>query len=82
MRNKVKRCMKYLINKKNTDIDKEYYELHEKYRELFGKSVPTEVLPSVITDEQIKQAMRECIETGQDNLLDILGVTIDDTVLY
>lgn len=44
--------------------------------------VPTEVLPSRITDEQIKQAMRECIETGKDTLLDILGVTIDDTVLY
>lgn len=82
MRNKVKSCMKYLINKKHTDIDKEYYELHNKYREMFGKSVPTEVLPSKITETQIKQAMRECIETGQDNLLGILDVTIDDTVLY
>lgn len=49
---------------------------------MFGKNVPTECLPSRITDTQIKQAMRECIETGQDNLLDILGVTIDDKVLY
>lgn len=82
MRNKVKTYMKYLINKKNTDIDKEYYELHEKYKEMFGKTVPTECLPSRITDTQIKQAMRECIGTGQDSLLDILGVTIDDKVIY
>lgn len=82
MRNKVKSFMKYLINKKNTDIDKEYYELHNKYREMFGKGVPTEFLPSRITDTQIKQAMRECVETGQDNLLDILEVTIDYKVLY
>jgi len=82
MRNKVKSYMEYLINKKKTSIDKEYYELHNKYREMFGKGVPTECLPSRITEEQIKQAMCECIETGEDNLLDILGVTIDDTVIY
>lgn len=83
MRNEVKNYMKCLINKKNTDIDKEYYELHKRYREMFGKSVPTEMLPSSITDAQIKQAMCECIETGQDRLLSILGMSIDDdTVLY
>jgi hypothetical protein len=82
MRNKVKSYMKYLINKKNTGINKDYYELHKKYREMFGKGVPTECLPSRITDVQIKQAMKECIETGQDSLLDILGVSIDDTVIY
>lgn len=82
MRNKVKSFMKSLINKKSTDVDKEYLNLLSKYREMFGKNVPTECLPSRITEEQIKQAMRECIETGQDRLLDILDVTIDDTVLY
>ena len=82
MRNKVKSFMKYLINKKSTDVDKEYLDLLSKYRKMFGKNVPTECLSSRITDVQIKQAMRECIETGQDNLLDILGVTIDDKVIY
>lgn len=82
MRNKVKSFIKYLINKKSTEVDKEYLELLNKYREMFRKNVPTECLPSRITDVQIKQAMKECIETGQDNLLDILDVTIDDTVLY
>lgn len=82
MRNKVKSFMKYLINKKSTDVDKEYLDLLSKYRKMFGKTVPTECLPSRITDTQIKQAMRECIETGQDNLLDILGISIDDKVLY
>lgn len=74
--------MKYLINKKSTEVDKEYLDLLSKYREMFGKGVPTECLPPRITDTQIKQAMRECIETGHDNLLDILGVTIDNTVIY
>jgi hypothetical protein len=82
MRNKVKSFMKYLINKKSTEVDKEYLDLLSKYRKMFGKNVPTECLPSRITEEQIKQAMKECIETGQDSLLDILGVSIDDTVLY
>lgn len=49
---------------------------------MFGKNVPTECLPSRITEEQIKQAVLECVETGTDNLLDILGVSIDDTVIY
>lgn len=74
--------MKYLINKKHSEVDREYLKLLNKYREMFGKNVPTECLPSRITDDQIKQAMKECIETGQDSLLDILGVSIDDTVIY
>ena len=82
MRDKVKSFMKYLINKKSTGVDKEYLDLLSKYRKMFGKNVPTECLPSRITDVQIKQAMKECIETGQDSLLNILGVSIDDTVLY
>ena len=82
MQNKVKRFMESLINKKSTEVDKEYLDLLSKYRKMFGKIVPTECFPSRITEEQIKQAMRECIETGEDNLLDILGVTIDDKVLY
>ena len=82
MRNKVKSFMKSLINKKGTEVDKEYLELLSKYRKMFGKTVPTECLPSRITEEQIKQAVLECVETGTDNLLDILGVSIDDTVIY
>lgn len=82
MRDKVKVYMKYLINKKHSEVDREYLKLLNKYREMFGKNVPTECLPSRITDDQIKQAMKECIETGQDSLLDILGVSIDDTVIY
>lgn len=82
MRDKVKSFMKYLINKKSTEVDKEYLDLLSKYRKMFGKNIPTECLPSRITDDQIKQAMKECIETGQDSLLDILGVSIDDTVIY
>lgn len=53
--------MKYLINKRGTGVDKEYLDLLSKYREMFEKNVPTECLPSRITDVQIKQAMRECI---------------------
>ena len=82
MEDRVDSLMKSLINKKNTNVDKEYLELLNKYRELFGKNVPTEVLPSRITDTQIKQALRECVETGKDTLLEILGVSIDDTVIY
>lgn len=82
MRDKVKSYMKTLINEKSTGVDKEYHELQKRYREMFGEPVPTEMLPSRITDEQIKQAMRECIDTGKNNLLDILGVIIDYKVLY
>ena len=38
--------MKSLINKKGTEVDKEYLDLLSKYRKMFGKNVPTECLPS------------------------------------
>ena len=72
----------FISEEPKTAIDQEYYDIEEKYRNLFGHSVPREMLPDSITMEQIKNAMRNCIDSKTDNLLQLLGVEINDEYLF
>ena len=63
-------------------IDHEYYDIEEQYRNLFGHSVPREMLPDSITMEEIKDAMKKCIESKRDDLFQLLGVEINEEYLY
>ncbi len=63
-------------------LDNEYFELEERYNQMFGHSVPRAMLPDSITTVQIKEALTSCLERGEDILFEFLGVEILDEVLY
>ena len=64
------------------DIDEEYYELSKKFKEEFGKSVPREMMPPAITDAKVKEAIKACLESGNGDILGLLGVNTKGDVLY
>lgn len=64
------------------EIDNEYYDVEDDYKKLFGHGVPREMLPTSISMEKIKDAMKKCIETKKDDLFGILGVEINLDALY
>ena len=53
--------MNSFLNTPEPEIDNEYYEIEKQYTQLFGHSVPREMLSDNISMEQIKQAMNQCI---------------------
>lgn len=69
-------------NTEKNEIDKEYYELEDIYKNLFGHGVPREMIPTSITMEKIKMAMKKCIETKNDDLFGALGIEISTEALY
>lgn len=74
--------MNNFLNTPEPEIDNEYYEIEKQYTQLFGHSVPREMLPDKISMEEIKQAMNQCILSKKDNLFELLGITINDDYLY
>lgn len=64
------------------DEDSEYSKLRELYFDKFGDIIPTEMLPPSISDEDIKEAIRKCLETGNSNIFEILNVNVDFKNLY
>lgn len=74
--------MKSLANKTKAVIDQEYFELEKQYESKFGYIVPREMLPPSISVDAIKKAMAVCIESGKDNIFDVLGVEINENYLY
>lgn len=59
-----------------------YFDTAEEYYRVCGGRVPRDMIPAGITEEEIISAMQKCIQSGKDELLEILGVGIDRSVLY
>ena len=72
----------FLNSTPQNPIDKQYYDIEEQYRKLFGHGVPREMLPDSIDMDQIKKAMLKCIESKTDNLFQLLGVEINENCFY
>lgn len=62
--------------------NEEYQKVEKQYEELFGHSVPREMVPSGISENQLMTALKECIESKSDNLFEILGIKINYDNLY
>lgn len=65
----------------NTE-EMDYFRTHEKFIDKFGHGVPTEMLPTRIKKDEILAAMKQCLEDGEDHILEILNVEINHDVLY
>lgn len=63
-------------------IDKEYVELCKEYKKIFKRNIPRVAFPARITEEEIKQAIKKCLEIKEDKLLELLKVTIDNKLIY
>ena len=49
---------------------------------MFGHGVPREMIPTSISMDDIKVAMKQCIEKKKDVLFELLGVEVNNTDLY
>ena len=65
----------------STEADKELCELLKQYENKFGEYVPTAFIPGYITNEALKDAIKECLEKNVD-ILSLLNIKIDYDMLY
>lgn len=82
MKNDMMSFMNEFIDSGETEVNEELFELEQKYSQMYGHGVPREMLPPSINDEQIKEAVFKCIESGKDNLFELLNVVIEDNQIY
>jgi len=59
----------------------EYNSLEEQYVQMFGHPIPREMMPSIPQD-QLDEALAECISKQEDLLLKLLNIEIKDDVIY
>ena len=52
----------------------EYLAIQKTFKEMFGHIPERLLMPPIITEEQIKNAMLECIEIGEDHLGELLNL--------
>lgn len=74
--------MNAFIDKPATAPNEEHLKIEKQYEVLFGHSIPREMLPSSISEEQLIAALKKCIETKTDALFEILRVKINYEHLY
>ena len=62
-------------------FDDAFREIDDAFYKMFGHRAPLEMLPGGIDTEQIKNAMKICIENKEDNLLKLLHIETDKDAL-
>ena len=72
----------FIDNTPEPEVDREYFEIEEEYEKHFGHPVPGAMIPDSVSSEQIKDAMKTCIEKNEDILFQLLGVEINDSYIY
>ncbi len=79
---KVSDFMNAFLNTPEPSVDQEYYQIEEQYEKMFGHTVPRAMLPDSISMDNIKSAMKTCIENQKDTLFELLGVELNNEYLY
>lgn len=80
-------------DKNNLSLDDLFYDdkseekneeqvIIELYIDKFGHGLPLELIPDTISETEILQKARVCIDNNQDNLLQLLGIQINESDLY
>ncbi len=57
-------------------------EMARKYHEKFGHAIPFYLLPETVSETSIFENVKKCLESGEDNLLELLGIQVDRDALY
>lgn len=54
----------------------------KQYVGMFSHSVPREMLPPSVTEEQLDVALKKCVEMKEDALFRLLGIAVSPDFLY
>lgn len=65
-----------------TKEDNNTSEMARKYHEKFGHAIPFYLLPETVPESDVFEKVKSCLESGEDNILELFGVKIDDDALY
>ncbi len=65
-----------------SDFDDEYITIEKKYKAMFGHIVPREMLPPIILESDVKEAMKTSISEGKDRALELLKVELNPDYFY
>lgn len=67
-------------NKKDSSNDS--LPIVRQYKALFGHAIPYDLIPEIISEDEILEKVEKCVEHRSDNLLELLGVITDDNAVY
>lgn len=60
----------------------EFNEVMEQYQLVFGSVPPLEMVPPGFSEADIIKAVKKCIEQGNADLLQVIGVCINENFIY
>lgn len=62
--------------------DNNTFEMARRYHEKFGHAIPFYLLPETVSEADVFEKVKICLESGEDNLLELFGVKVDNDALY
>lgn len=65
-----------------TAVDEELFELCTEFENVFHQCIPREMMPLWVTDEKLKEAIRNCLQQKNADILGVLGIEISEDSIY
>ena len=65
-----------------TAVDEELFELCTKFENAFHQCIPREMMPLWVTDEKLKEAIRNWLQQKNADILGVLGIEISEDSIY
>ena len=65
-----------------TAVDEELFELCTEFENVFHRCIPREMMPLWVTDEKLKEAIRNCLQQKHAAILGVLGIEISEDSIY
>lgn len=65
-----------------TAVDEELFELCAEFENVFHRCIPREMMPLWVTDEKLKEAIRNCLQQKNADILGVLGIEISEDSIY
>lgn len=65
-----------------TAVDEELFELCTEFENAFHQCIPREMMPLWVTDEKLKEAIRNCLQQKNADILGVLGIEISEDNIY
>ena len=59
----------------------EYKAVAKEYKKIFGYGVPLRMIPPTTDTNDLISKIKDCINSGKDNLLEAYGISLEETDL-
>lgn len=71
-----------VLSSASSEENPEYELAEQSYYDAFGHIPPIAMIPEGIAEDSIVAAIKQCVAQGEEDILKVLGIKLDERFVY